>query len=145
MKFMKKSLIIILAFVMTMCLTVKADNDRVITFEQLPAEAQTMLKSYFADKVPLVITVDWDDYTVIYQSGEKVEFDKKGNWKELNCKTSSVPAALIPAQITNHVNATFPGATIVKIERDRRGYEVKLNNGMDIEYNKQFKVTEIGD
>ena len=62
---MKKSLIIILAFVMTMCFTVKADNDRVITFEQLPAEAQTMLKSDCADKVPLVITVDWDDYTVI--------------------------------------------------------------------------------
>ena len=36
MKFMKKSLIIILAFVMTMCLTVKADNDRVITGTTTP-------------------------------------------------------------------------------------------------------------
>ena len=131
MKFMKKSLIIILAFVMTMCLTVKADNDRVITFEQLPAEAQTMLKSYFADKVPLVITVDWDDYTVIYQSGEKVEFDKKGNWKDLNCKTSAVPTALIPEQI--------------KLDRDRRGYDVKLNNGMELEFNKNFEIVDIDD
>ena len=30
---MKKSLILIVAFVMTMCLSVKADNDRVITFD----------------------------------------------------------------------------------------------------------------
>ena len=73
---MKKSLFILLAMVMTMCLTVKADNDRVITFDQLPAQAQTLLKKYFADKVPLVVTVDWDDYTVVYQSGEKIEFDK---------------------------------------------------------------------
>ena len=145
MKFMKKSLIIILAFVMTMCLTVKADNDRVITFEQLPAEAQTMLKKYFADKVPLVVTVDWDDYTVIYQSGEKVEFDKKGNWKDLNCKTSAVPAALIPEQIKASVKKTFPGATVIKLDRDRRGYDVKLNNGMELELNKKFQIVGIDD
>jgi hypothetical protein len=142
---MKKLLSILAVLVLTMSMAVMADNDRVITFDKLPQAAQTLLKANFANKVPVAVTADRDDYMVIYQSGEKVEFDKKGNWKELNCKTSSVPAALIPAQITNHVNATFPGATIVKIERDRRGYEVKLNNGMDIEYNKQFKVTEIGD
>ncbi|MBQ6202059.1 MAG: PepSY-like domain-containing protein [Prevotella sp.] len=142
---MKKSLLIIVAFVMTMCFTVKADNDRVITFEQLPAEAQTMLKSYFADKVPLVITVDWDDYTVIYQSGEKVEFDKKGNWKDLNCKTSAVPTALIPEQIKASVKKAFPGATIIKLVRDRRGYDVKLNNGMELEFNKKFEIVDIDD
>lgn len=145
MKFMKKSLIIFFAFVMTMCLTVKADNDRVITFEQLPAEAQTMLKKYFADKVPLVVTVDWDDYTVIYQSGEKVEFDKKGSWKDLNCKTSAVPAALIPEQIKASVKKTFPGATVIKLGRDRRGYDVKLNNGMELEFNKKFQIVGIDD
>ena len=142
---MKKSLLIIVAFVMTMCFTVKADNDRVITFEQLPAEAQTMLKSYFADKVPLVITVDWDDYTVIYQSGEKVEFDKKGNWKDIECKASAVPTALIPEQIKANVKKTFPAATIIKIDRDRRGYDVKLNNGMEIEFDKKFNVVDIDD
>ena len=142
---MKKSLIIILAFVMTMCFTVKADNDRVITFEQLPAEAQTMLKSYFADKVPLVITVDWDDYTVIYQSGEKVEFDKQGDWKEISCRMSQVPAELIPEPIKTHINATFPGAIIVKLERSLRGYEAKLNNGLDVEYSPSFQVIDIDD
>ena len=121
---MKKSLLIIVAFVMTMCFTVKADNDRVITFEQLPAEAQTMLKSYFADKVPLVITVDWDDYTVIYQSGERVEFDKKGNWKDLNCKTSAVPAALIPEQIMASVKKTFPARLRCETEQ-RHGTRVQ--------------------
>ena len=39
---MKQKLFILLAMVMTMCLTVKADNDRVITFDQLPTQAQTL-------------------------------------------------------------------------------------------------------
>lgn len=142
---MKKSLFILMAFVLTMCLPVMADNDRVITFDQLPAPAQELLKKHFAEKVPLIITVDWDDYKVIYQSGEKVEFDKKGNWKDLDCKVSRVPVALIPEQIKANVKATFPGAIIIKLDRDRRGYDVKLNNGMELEYNKKFQVVDIDD
>ena len=134
---------ILLAFVLTLSLPVMADNDRVITFEQLPAQAQTMLKKHFADKVPLVVTVDLDDYTVLYQSGEKVEFDKKGEWREINCKTSAVPTALIPEQIKAVVRQTYPGATIIKIDRDRRGYDVKLNNGLDLEFNRNFQIVEV--
>jgi len=142
---MKKSLFALLAFVLTMCMPAQADNDRVITFEQLPAQAQTLLKQHFADKVPLIVTVDWDDYRVIYQSGEKVEFDKKGNWKELDCKVSYVPTALIPEAIKTSVKTTFPGAVIIKLDRDRRGYDVKLNNGMELEFNKNFQIVDIDD
>ena len=142
---MKKSLFILMALVLTMCMPAMADNDRVITFDQLPAQAQELLKKHFAEKVPLIITVDWDDYKVIYQSGEKVEFDKKGNWKDLDCKVSRVPVALIPEQIKANVKATFPGAIIIKLDRDRRGYDVKLNNGMELEYNKKFQVVDIDD
>lgn len=134
-----------LVLVLTMSMAMMADNDRVITFDQLPAQAQTLLKTHFANKVPLIITVDWDDYTVMYQSGEKVEFDKKGNWKEINCKASGIPADLIPEQIKASVENTFPGATVIKLDRDRRGYDVKLNNGMELEFNKKFQMVDIDD
>ena len=91
---MKKSVIFVLTLVLAICLPLhlNADNDRVITFDRLPATAQAMLKQNFADKTPLAITADRDDYKVMYQSGEKVEFDKKGNWKDIECKGSQVPA-----------------------------------------------------
>ena len=142
---MKKSIFFLFALVLTSCLPLQADNDQVITFDRLPATAQTMLNQNFADKVPLVITADWDDYKVMYQSGEKVEFDKKGNWKELDCKVSSVPTKLIPEPIQNNVKTTFPGAVVIKLSRDRRGYDVKLNNGLELEYNKKFQVVDIDD
>ncbi len=142
---MKKNLMVLMTLIWMMCMPAMADNDRVITFDQLPAQAQQLLKAHFADKVPLVVTVDWDDYKIMYQSGEKVEFDKKGNWKELDCKVSHVPAALIPEQIKAAVNKTFPGALIIKLDRDRRGYDVKLNNGMELEFNKHFQIVEIDD
>ena len=144
---MKKSIFFVLALVMSICLplTLMADNDQVITFDRLPATAQTMLKQNFSDKVPLVITADWDDYKVMYTNGDKVEFDKKGNWRDIECKTSQVPAALVPAQITANVNATFPGATVTEIDRDRRGYSVKLSNGLELEYNRNFQIVELDD
>lgn len=137
--------IALLAIVLTFSFNVKADNDQVITFDQLPASAQALHKQYFGDKVPLVITMDCDDYTIIYQSGEKVEFNKQGEWKDVNCRVSAVPAALIPEQIKTHVKATFPGTTIIDIDRGLRGYEVKLNNGLEIEYNSTFQVIDIDD
>ncbi|MBO6058103.1 MAG: PepSY-like domain-containing protein [Bacteroidales bacterium] len=126
-------------------MTLMADNDQVITFDRLPATAQTMLKQNFSDKVPLVITADWDDFKVMYTNGDKVEFDKKGNWRDIECKTSQVPADLVPAQIVANVNATFPGAVVTEIDRDRRGYSVKLSNGLELEYNTRFQIVELDD
>lgn len=123
----------------------KAVHDQVISFNEMPQAAQALLKQYFADKVPLVVTVDWDDYTIVYDSGEKVEFDKQGNWKEINCRTSCVPAELIPEQIKTNIQATFPGTIILKLDRNRRGYEVKLNNGLEVEFDPTFQVIDIDD
>lgn len=142
---MKQKLLMILALVFSLCLPAKADGDKVITFDKLPAAAQALLKEHFADKTPLVITADWDDFKVAYPSGESVEFDKKGNWKDIDCRLSAVPEALIPAQISSVIEQNFPGAVIVKIDRDRKGYEVKLDNGLEIELNKRFQIIDMDD
>ena len=140
-----KKLALFLVTLLTLTFSAKADHDQIVAFDQLPQAAQALLKQHFASKVPLVITVDRDDYTIVYESGEKVEFDKQGNWKEINCRTSQVPAELIPEQIKAHVHTAFAGATIVSLDRDRRGYEIKLSNGLDVEYNRAFQVVEIDD
>ena len=142
---MKKiKLFLLMAMVMTMSLTMSADDDdRVITYQQLPQAAQTFLKQHFAKKVPLVVTADWDDYTIVYESGEKVEFDKKGNWKEIVCRTSKVPNDVLPQQIKTYIQKNYPGKSVVKLDRHRSVYEVKLNNGMEIEFNRNFQVIDV--
>jgi len=139
---MKKSMFALVAMLLLLCVSAQA-NDRVITFGQLPQSAQTLVKTHFADKVPLVITADYDDYEILFESGEKIEFSRKGEWKDIECKTSAVPVALIPEQIKASIAKSFSAATIVCISRDRRGYEVELNNGLDVEFNKKFQVIEI--
>ena len=139
---MKKiKFLLMMAMVMTMSLTMSADDDdRVIAFDQLPQAAQTFLKANFANKVPLVVTADWDDYTIRYESGEKIEFNRSGDWKDIECYNNKVPTSVIPERIVNYVKQNYPGKSVIKIERHRSVYEVKLNNGMEVEFNRNFQV-----
>lgn len=135
---------LLMAMVMTMSLTMSADDDdRVITYDQLPQTAQSFLKQNFSKKVPLIVTANWEDYTIVYESGEKVEFDRNGNWKDIECRTSKVPADLVPDQINAYLNQNYPGKIVVKLERRRMGYEVRISNGMEIEFNRNFQVIDV--
>lgn len=127
--------------------TAWADNDKPISVSQLPTAAQQILNSHFVDKKVALAKVESGliekNYDVIFTTGEKIEFDRKGNWTEIDCKQSSVPAKLVPTQITNYVKQNYPGNKILKIEKDRNEYEIKLSNGIEITFNKNFDVIDI--
>lgn len=42
---------------------------KLITFDQLPQNVQVMLNKHLENKVPVIVTTDWDDYKIMYQSG----------------------------------------------------------------------------
>jgi hypothetical protein len=48
-----------------------------------------------------------------------------------------IPAALVPASIQQYVKATFSGASVVKIDKERHGYDVELSNGVELKFNHQ--------
>lgn len=58
---------------------------------------------------------------------EKVEFDKAGEWKEVRCRQSEVPAQVVPEAIRNYVKTNYPDARILEIEFDHNEYEIKLS------------------
>jgi NOL1/NOP2/fmu family ribosome biogenesis protein len=51
---------------------------------------------------------------------------------------------VVPVTIQKYVSQHYPDAKVVKIEvTDRKGYEVDLSNGFDIEFDKKMNVIEI--
>ena len=70
----------------------RADDDKPVTVDQLPQKAQTFIKQYFADKQVSLAKQERDffdkSYEVMFVNGEKVEFDKNGEWKDVDCKFS---------------------------------------------------------
>ncbi len=63
----------------------------VIKKESLPANAQTFLKTHFGSKKPSYILEDKEilstEYKVQFDNKIEIEFDKKGNWKEVDGKS----------------------------------------------------------
>jgi hypothetical protein len=124
-----------------------AGDGYVVGIQQLPAGAQKVMTKYFADKTVLTILKERDEYEVIFNNGEKIEFNKKGEWTEVSCHTTQVPDILIPDPIKARIKADFANSKIVKIDRSSNGkkYEVKLNNGLEVEFDKKFNVIKVDD
>lgn len=146
-----KRLTIILAplFVALSVLPASAGNDRIITVEELPAASQQFISTCFKEVEVSYAKVDeeWFDkeYKVVFVNGAKVEFLEDGLWKELDCKYGEVPAAAVPRQIADEVARLFPGRKIVSIDRGRRDYEVGLDNGLELTFDRKFRLTEMDD
>ena len=85
------------------------------------------------------------EYKVYLANGTKVEFDGDGAWKEVDGKRNAIPTGFIPAKISNYVKRSFPNTTITKIERDRKEIEVKLNNGLELKFDKNGNFKKIDD
>ncbi len=143
---LKRMVLAMLSFV-ALSISASANNDKPIELDQLPQVAQQVVNKHFAGKTVAMVTLESGildkEYDVVFTDGNKIEFDKKGQWTNIECKKSTVPSALVPAQITKHVNAKYAGKRIVKIEKDNRHYDVELSNGLDLTFNKNFKVVEI--
>lgn len=142
-----KKLIFTLVCLFSIQSVVLADNDKPISVNQLPKTAQVIIKNYFSgQKISLAkVESEWltKSYDVIFTNGDKIEFDKNGHWKQIDCKYSQVPKAIIPLGISKYVSANYPNDKIVKIDKDSNDYEVKLSSGWEIKFNKKFQVINV--
>ena len=124
-----------------------AGNDKPISVNALPAKAQTVLSQHFNGQKVMLATIESGvvsrSYDVVLQNGTKLEFDKKGNLTEIDCKQGIVPMLLIPQAIKNYLEVNYAGQSVKKIEIKKNEYEVELVNGLDLTFNKHFQLIDI--
>ena len=147
---MKKIAILLTgALFCALVISVAARADRPVTVAELPAAAQQFIKTHFPKGKAAYAKVDDGvmdvDYEVVFADGAKVEFAKDGSWKEIDCKYTAVPESAVPEQIARYVAEQFEGRRIVKLDRDRRHYEAELDNGLDLKFDRHFRLIEIDD
>ena len=122
------------------------DNDRPITFQQLPTNSQEFILKYFPqDKVAFAkIEKNLFDLKddVLLVSGVKLEFFKNGDWKEVHCTVSKVPVDVIPDDILNAIKYLYPNRDleVIDIERSSKGINITLNNGAELKFSPNMKL-----
>ena len=132
---------------MSFNIVANAGNDKPINVNELPAKAQTLLSKHFKGQKVMLATIESGvvsrSYDVVLKNGTKLEFDKKGNLTEIDCKQGIVPSQLIPQPIKNYLKENYRGETVRKIELNKKEYEVELTNGIDLTFNKHFQLIDI--
>lgn len=146
---MKKIIVLMLVVFSYGVVTANADNDRIIAKENLPQKSQQFVNRYFGDIKITYVKEERDflekSYEVMFADGSRVEFNRNGEWKEIDCRQSSVPSPLIPARIMEYVKTNYPEAKIMQIERDRHDYEVKLSNRLELTFDSKYNIIDIDD
>ncbi|MDP5201177.1 PepSY-like domain-containing protein [Flavobacterium sp. DG2-3] len=119
----------------------------VIKKEALPANAQAFLKTHFGSKKPTYILEDKEilstEYQVKFNNEIEIEFDKKGNWKEVDGKNTAIPKSIVPKKIASYIKTNFPKEKVTKIEIGSSGYETKLTNGLELKFNLKENFVKI--
>ena len=125
------------------------EDDKVITFDELPAAAQAFISKYFGDKQVSLVKKDKEGlrtyYDVMLTDGTKLEFDKKGEWREIESKSNGVPTELVPAEINSYVSKNYPSQRILQIDRSNSIIEIELSNRLELKFNKRFELVGFDD
>lgn len=140
-------------FMMSLLLvsTIKADNETITQdASQLPGVSREFITTHFKGVNIAHIIIEKNllgikGYDVILTNGIDIEFNKSGEWEEVDGNKNSIPCAIIPQTIANYLKTNFPGNDIVKIEQDWNDFEIKLKSGLELTFDKRGKLIDIDD
>lgn len=114
------------------------DDEERISYGRLPAAARAFIETYFPAESCVYAERDRDDgrreYEVRLSNGSEIKFDAQGQWFEVDCKFSLLPAGIVPDIIAADIAVRYPGAGMYKVERAMGGYEVSIGSGLELIY-----------
>lgn len=116
-----------------------------IEFSELPAKAQTTVNTHFTEEEFSYATkrnTIVPAYDVYFNSGNKIEFDSKGEWEEISCINSKVPNSIVPNPILVHTQKYFPQDSIILMEHSTYHYDILLSNRAELTFDNNFQLED---
>ncbi|MGG5507718.1 MULTISPECIES: PepSY-like domain-containing protein [unclassified Myroides] len=154
---MKKKLIALALFtVCTIAFTACSSDDanpvhiETIAVDQLPQQTQQFIASVFPNATISQANKGTKPnyygsfYKLILNNNIEIDFDQEGNWTEIETTNhTAIPQEFLTQEvplIQTYIAEHYPAHFAVEIDRDRKGYEVKLNSGLELifDHNQVF-------
>ena len=135
-----KKIFVTLAFVLA-SITIMSADDRAVTFDQLPKKAQEFIKLYYPNEKVSYASVDDD----LLAGGVIIQFENSGLLESIETRNGNIPAGIVPEKIVTSAKEHFPGAMIIEYEVNRRSFEIKLSNRMEMKFDSLCNLVEIDD
>ena len=146
---MKKALFILATLLISAFVLHAEDAHRIITFEELPIKAQEFVTSYFSGQsirfVRMEIDVTKTEYTVRFENGMEIEFNSTGDWEEVESHAECLPMGFLNENILNYLSQNYPNCCVHEISKGRYKFEVELNTGLELIFNKSGEFLRYDD
>jgi hypothetical protein len=143
-----KKIFVTIAFALASLSIMHAD-DKAVTFNQLPKKAQEFIRQYYPNEKVSYASVDDDiiapEYQVALVGGIMLQFESSGKLDNIETRNGNIPAGIIPERIAATAKEHFPDAIIIGYDIDRKSYEIKLSNRMEMTFDSHFNLVEIDD
>lgn len=129
---------VLTAFLFMLLAVWGCDDEQRISYGRLPSAARLFIETFFPGESCVYAERDSDDgrreYEARLSNGAELKFDAQGQWLEVDCKFSLLPAGIAPQAIVDDLAVRYPGAGIYKIERALGGYEISIGSGLELVY-----------
>ncbi len=145
---MKKTFLILTGLLLLL-FGAQAGHYKMIPFKELPSDARNFVNNNFPDLKISYTAKERDflevSYKVIFVDGNKLEFNRSGEWKEIDFSFSKIPESAVPKSIRDFIAQQHPEQTIIEIDKEKWNYEVKLNNDIELKFDKNQNFIGLDD
>ena len=134
-----------LIFSISACNSDDSDSREVIVeVAELPEQSRNFLETNFNGFQVNRATKDvssFDEYYEIFvNNGITIDFNRIGEWTEVDGNGLSIPTSFIDEEIVSYINTNYPTFPIENIDKKPYGYDVDLINNTELRFDTSGKL-----
>lgn len=116
------------------------EKDKLMTPNDLPNEIKNYINSHFPNNAILQVIKEKDgiskNYDIILANNINLEFNGKKEITDID-GSEKLPNSVIPTKILDYVTTNYPDDIITDWSLDDKNQSIKLNNRLELEFNKK--------
>ena len=116
--------------------------------QAVPEAINAFVKQHFPNATIVGVETDNDhglEYDIYLSDGTEIDFDANNQWDNVDCHGKAVPAALVPQAIATYVKNSYQNLAITKIDKDYRGFDIELANGLELNFDRSGRFMGMDD
>lgn len=116
---------------------ISCEKEKVMSLTDIPSEISDYVSTHFTDS-PIIQSIKDKDgfeltYDVILDGGFFLEFNRKKEVIDIDGLTK-LPDSVIPAKLLDYATSNYPDNSIIGWELDDRNQQIRLENGLELEF-----------
>lgn len=143
---MKTKLVVLAIFSAFMLTSCEKEDEFLIDISQVPSEIQTFVNTHFPEQTIISVIKETEGsaqtHDLYLDNLTKLEFNGTNNVVDIEGQ-SKLPDSLLSENILIFVGLTYPENYITGWELDDSRQQIQLNNGIEIEFNRNGNFLRI--